>query len=118
MLNLVLRLLITIVALKGADFFLPNFHVAGGFWRLAGFGILLGLLNWIVKPILVFFSVPLLILTIGFFYLVINALILYCASFLMPGVVSASAFGIFWGSLLVSFLHWILSAIFRVRKHE
>lgn len=118
MLNLVLRLLITVVALKGADFFLPNFQVTDDFWRLVAFGIILGLLNWIVKPILVFFSVPLLILTIGFFYLVINALILYCASLLMPGVVSASAFGIFWGSLLVSILHWILSAILRVRKHE
>ena len=116
--TLLLRLLITVLALKGADILLPNFNFQGGFWNLVCFGVVLGLLNWIVKPILVFFSVPLLILTIGCFYLVINAIILYVASLLLPGVLSASSFGIFWGSVLVSLFHWLLSILFRVRKHD
>jgi Predicted membrane protein len=103
-------------ALKGADILLPNFNLHGGFWTLVGFTIVLGLLNWIVKPILIFFSIPLIVLTIGFFYLVINALILYFASVVFPGVLSATTFGVFWGSVIVSVLHWLLTAIFRGKR--
>jgi putative membrane protein len=118
MINLVIRLLITMAALKGADFFLDNFNLRGGFISLFWFSIVLGLLNWIIKPIVVFFSVPFIVLTIGVFYLIINALLLYTTSLLMPGVLSATTFGIFWGSLLVSIFHWFLTVLFRVREKK
>ncbi|MCI0411657.1 phage holin family protein [bacterium] len=118
MINLVIRLLITMAALKGADFFLDNFNLRGDFFSLFCFSIVLGLLNWFVKPILVFFSVPFIVLTIGFFYIIINALLLYVTSVLMPGVLSATMFGIFWGSVLVSIFHWLLTALFRVREKK
>ena len=116
MLKFFIRLLITMAALKGADVFLDNFNLHKGFFALLGFSLLLGIVNWIVKPILVFFSVPLIILTIGFFYLCINALILYMTTILMPGELSATGWGIFWGSILVSFFHWVLTIIVRVRE--
>ena len=116
MFRLVLRLLMTMVALKGADLFLSNFDLKGGFWSLAGFTMVLGLLNWIVKPILVFFSIPLIVLTIGIFYLVINALVLYFASVIFPGVLTATTFGVFWGSMIVSILHWALTALLRTKR--
>jgi putative membrane protein len=116
MINLFIRLLITMAALKGADILLDNFQLHGGFLRLLWFTILLGLLNWLIKPVLVFFSIPLIVLTIGFFYLIINALILYATSYLMPGVLTATTFGIFWGSILISLFHWILTILFRVRE--
>jgi len=118
MINLVIRLLITMAALKSADFFLDNFNLRGDFFSLFCFSIVLGLLNWLIKPILVFFSVPFIVLTIGLFYLVINALLLYVSSLLMPGVLSATTFGIFWGSLLVSIFHWFLTVLFRVREKK
>jgi putative membrane protein len=118
MINLVIRLLITMAALKGADFFLDNFNLHGGFISLFWFSMVLGLLNWIIKPIVVFFSVPFIVLTIGLFYLIINALLLYATSLLMPGVLSATTFGIFWGSLLVSIFHWFLTVLFRVREKK
>ena len=118
MITLVIRLLITMAALKGADFLLDNFNLRGGFFSLFWFSIVLGLLNWLIKPILVFFSIPFIVLTIGFFYIVINALILYVTSVLMPGVLSATAFGIVWGSILVSIFHWLLTGILRVREKK
>ena len=118
MVNLILRLIVTVLSLAGADYFLDNFNLHGGWVNLVWFGIILGLLNWIVKPILVFFSFPLIIITIGLFYFVINALVLYMASLILPGVLTATLPGIFFGSILVSVFHWILSGIFRVRKEE
>jgi len=118
MLKFFIRLLITMAALKGADFFLANFNFHHGFFSLLCFSLVLAILNWIVKPIPVFFSIPLIILTIGFFYLFINAVVLYIASVVMPGELTASPWGIFWGSILVSFFHWVLTAIFRVREKK
>src|SRR5262249_4036901 len=111
-------LLITILALKGADLMLPNFNLHGGLAHLIYFGIVLGCLNWLVKPVLVIFSAPIILLTIGIFYLVLNALILYIASLLLPGVLSGTVAGFFFGGIFVSLFHWILTLIFRVRKHE
>ena len=118
MINLILRLIVTVLALKGADYFLDNFNLHGDWVNLVMFGVIVGLLNWLVKPILVFFSFPLIVLTIGLFYFVINALVLYMASLIFPGVLTATLPGIFFGSILVSLFHWILSAVFRIRKEE
>lgn len=118
MLNLLLRLFITMVALKAADVLLPNFNLHGTIYNIAFFSILLGLLNWLVKPVLVFFSVPLLILTIGLFYFAINALILYFTSLILPGVLTGTLGGFVAGSIFVTVFHWILSGIFRVRGHD
>ena len=119
MLKLLLRLAVTVAALKGADLLLSNFNFSGGWGPLIVFAIVLGLLNWIVKPILVFFSIPFLILSLGLFYFVLNALILYMASMLDPGVLHATNGGILIGSALVSFFHWLLFVIFRLnKKHD
>jgi putative membrane protein len=118
MIKLFIRLIITMAALKGADYFLTNFNLIGGYVSLFWFSLVLGLLNWLLKPLLVFFSVPFIILTAGLFYLVINALVLYAASGLMPGVLAATPFGILWGSLLISILHWFLTLLFRIREKK
>jgi putative membrane protein len=116
MIKLFIRLIITMAALKGADYFLTNFNLSGGYTSLFWFSIVLGLLNWLLKPILVFFSVPLIVLTAGLFYLIINALVIYVASVLLPDILSATLFGILWGSVLISILHWLLTVLFRVRE--
>jgi putative membrane protein len=118
MVNLILRLIVTIFALILTDFFLPNFNLHGGWTNLFWFGIVIGLLNWLIKPILVFFSFPLIILTIGLFYFVINALILYIATLIIPGTLNATLPGILFGSILMSFFHWLLSVIFRIKKDD
>jgi len=116
--NVILRLLITALALKGADYLLPNFNLHGGWVHLFWFAVVMGLLNWLVKPILVFFSIPFLIVTVGLFYFVINALILYFASLAVPGTLTATNGGILIASIVVTFLHWILAVVFRVNKKE
>ena len=118
MVNLLLRLLVTVAALKGADILLPGFNFHGGFLTLCWFGIVLGLLNWILKPILVFFSFPLLILTIGIFYFVLNSLLLYLTSILLPGVLTGTTWGFLLGGFLVTVFHWFLTVVFRVRTDD
>ncbi len=76
--------------------------------------LVLGLINAIIKPILVFFSIPFIIVSLGLFLLVINALMLMLAAWVVDGF-AVSSFG--WallGSLVISLVSWMLSSIFNV----
>lgn len=68
-------------------------------------GLAMGVINAIVKPVLVIFSIPFLILTLGLFLLVINALLLKLAAAIVPGF-QVKGFG---SALLGAFLLTIFS---------
>ena len=82
------------------------------YWAAIIVALVLGLLNVFVKPILQFISIPVTVLTLGLFLLVINAVIILLASYLL------NCFHVdgFWSALLYSVIFsvisWILEAIF------
>ena len=74
-------------------------------------GLLLGLVNAIVRPILVVLTFPITLLTLGLFLLVLNAFCLWLVSVFVSGF-HVTGFGpAFWGALLVSVVSWILTAL-------
>lgn len=80
---------------------------------LIGAALLLGILNAFVRPVLLILSVPLILVTLGFFILVINALMLRLVPSMVIGFHVDSFGSAFWGALLISVISWILSAFFR-----
>ena len=68
------------------------------FWA----ALVLMVFNAIIKPILVFFTLPLVLLTLGLFLFIINAIILYCVPDLVPGFHVPGFFSAFIGSLILS----------------
>jgi len=74
-------------------------------------GLLLGLINAIVRPILVVLTFPITLLTLGLFLLVLNAFCLWLVSVFVPGFRVAGFWPAFWGALLVSVVSWILTAL-------
>jgi putative membrane protein len=80
---------------------------------LIGAALLLGILNAFVRPVLLLLSAPLILLTLGFFILILNGLMLY----LVPSIVigfHVDHFGsAFWGAIIISLVSWLLSAFFR-----
>lgn len=71
-----------------------------------------GLINSIVKPIVKFFSIPFLIVTLGLFTLIINTAMLWFTVKLLPGYIELSGFwSAFWGALVISVISVILHAI-------
>jgi putative membrane protein len=80
---------------------------------LIGAALLLGIFNAFIRPVLLILSAPLILLTLGFFILVVNGLLLL----LVPSVVSGfhvDGFGsAFWGAIIISLVSWLLSAFFR-----
>jgi len=80
---------------------------------LIGAALLLGILNAFVRPILLILSAPLILLTLGFFILIINALMLRFVPSIVSGFQVDSFGSAFWGAIVVSIVSWILSAFFR-----
>jgi putative membrane protein len=78
------------------------------YWTALGTAILLAIVNAFVKPIVVFFTLPLTIATLGLFLLVINALMLLLVAALLDGLEIKS----FWWAVLFSVLLSLLNIIF------
>ncbi len=99
--KLIFRLLVNALAILAVAYFVPGVMVAS-FTTALIVALVLGLLNVIIKPILLILTLPITILTLGLFTLVINALLFWFASTFISGF-SVSGFGpAFFGALIVS----------------
>src|SRR5215469_2185003 len=80
---------------------------------LIGAWLLLGILNAFVRPILLILSAPLILLTLGFFILILNGLLLLLVPSVVVGFHVRSFWSAFWGAIVISLVSWLLSAFFR-----
>jgi putative membrane protein len=71
--------------------------------------IVLGLVNAIVRPVLLILTLPLTLVTLGLFLFVLNALCLWLTSAVVPGFDVRGFWPAFWGALLVSALSWVVN---------
>lgn len=110
--HFVLRWMITTVGVMVTPVFISGirYDTVGA---LIGAALLLGILNAFVRPLLLILSAPLILVTLGFFILIINALMLYWVPSMVIGF-HVDGFGsAFWGAILIGIVSWILSAFFR-----
>ena len=80
---------------------------------LIGAALLLGILNAFVRPVLLILSAPLILLTLGFFVLVVNSLMLLIVPSIVGGFHVDRFWSAFWGAIVISIISWMLSAFFR-----
>src|SRR5690606_10478703 len=73
-------------------------------------GLFLGVMNAVVRPLLLLLSLPVLLLTMGLFFFFINAFLLWLAGALISGFHVDSFGSAFFGSILISLASWIFSA--------
>ena len=111
MLRALLQIVLNGVALLVAARLVPGIHYEGSLLYLLVAGLVLGLVNLIVKPIVSFFSFPLILLTLGLFYLVINGLMLYLAAFLLDGLRVDGCLPAILGGLVIAAFNWVLRAL-------
>ena len=78
-----------------------------------GMGILaagiLGVVNAVIRPVVMLLTLPITVLTLGLFTLVVNALMLLLVAKLVPGLVIDGFRAAFWGGLIVSLVSWVLN---------
>jgi putative membrane protein len=108
--GLVIRLVVNAIALLLVAYLIPGVHVVGGFGAALLAALVLGIVNAVLKPILVLLSLPLEVLTLGLFTLVINAALMYLVAKLGVGL-SVDNFGAaFLGALVLSIVSFVLSS--------
>ncbi|WP_026914181.1 phage holin family protein [Christiangramia portivictoriae] len=110
--KLLLRLLLTAVAVVILAKILPGVSV-DSYWTAIIVAIVLSLLNFIVKPILVLFTLPVTILTLGLFLLIINAIIIFMADGFIDGFDVSGWFMAIIFSLLLSLFQSVLFSILK-----
>ncbi len=107
--SLIVRLIVNAIALILVAYIIPGVHVSGIGGAVVA-AIILGIVNAVLKPILVILSLPLEILTLGLFTFVINAVLFYLVAKLGIGL-SVDGFGAaFLGALVLSIVSFILSS--------
>jgi len=110
--------MINAVSIAAAIKIVKGITFIGKWWQVIIIGCIFGVVNSILKPVLMFFSLPLLVLTLGLFTLVVNALLLMITAKLTGplylGLQVDGFWAAFWGALIVSIvsmlLNWITGA--------
>ena len=105
--NPFVKILVTAVAVAVGAYLLPGVGIDNFFVAIVA-AIVLAVLNVFVKPLLIIFTIPVTILTLGLFLLVINALIILLADAIVPGFHVDG----FWWALLFSLIISLINAIF------
>lgn len=101
LMSVLLRWFITAVALYLTALIVPGVRVAGFAGAMLA-ALVLGIVNIVIRPIVLFLTLPLNILTLGLFTFVINALMLYLVARVTHQIVLQSALAAFVGALVLS----------------
>lgn len=118
------RLLITAFGLWAAATIVPGVTILG--WRaLLVSALLLGIVNAVIRPIILFLTLPLTVLTLGLFIFVVNGISLAIVAWLVPGFELAGLLSATLGACVVGLTSWFASAfvggsgrIERIRRVE
>ena len=108
MIGFLLRWSINLLALVVAAKFIDGIII-----RSIGMGILaagiLGVVNAVIRPVVLLLTLPINLVTLGLFTLVINAFMLEFVAYLVPGFVIETFRAAFWGALIISLVSWLLN---------
>jgi putative membrane protein len=110
MLRALLQIVLNGVAVLIAAYLIPGIVYTGSLPYLLLVGLVIGLLNLLVKPILTFFSLPLIVVTLGLFYLVINGLMLWLAASFLDGLEVEGCLPAVLGGAVLAVFNWLVRA--------
>jgi putative membrane protein len=106
MLGFLIRAVLVALGLWLATAWVPGVYIEGPSTLLLA-GILLGVVNSIVRPIAILLTLPMTIVTLGLFLLVINAAMVALVAWMLPGMHVAGFGAAFWAAILVSLVSMI-----------
>ena len=115
--NLISKLLILIIgnalALYVANKLIPGFNINATYLGFLKIGLVLGVINFLIRPIIKLLSFPLIIITFGMFSIVINIFLLYYTSYLFDFFTINSLMAGILGLLVISLVNSAISTIFK-----
>lgn len=109
--KLLLRWFVNAAALWVAASLISGIVVTGGLWPLLVAALVVGLLNALVKPVLLVLTFPLTVLSLGLFLLVLNGFLLWLAGALAPGLHLEGFWAAVLGAIVMSLAGMVLHAL-------
>lgn len=106
--TILLKWLINALALYVTSYLVKGIEVSSA-WALLLAAALLGILNAVIRPILIILTLPINILTLGLFTLIINGMMLWMVAFFIKGFVIQGFWPALLGALLISIISWIVN---------
>ncbi len=104
----IVRLLINAIGLWAAALLVPGVSFDGP-WTLLFAALLMGIVNALIRPIVIVLTLPLTIITLGIFLLVVNAAMFGLVAWMLPGFSVDGFFSALFGWLIVSIVSWLAS---------
>jgi putative membrane protein len=118
--KLILRIMINALSIAAAVKFIDGITFTGEWWKMIIIGGVFGVVNALIKPVVTFFTFPLIIITLGFFTLIVNTLMLFITAELSEPFslgLRMTGFGAaFKGALIVSIVSMLLSWLTGIKK--
>jgi len=115
--RLILLWVLNALALLAVAWLLPSsIHVAS-FVTALWAALVLGLINAILRPLLILLTLPATLLTLGLFIFVVNGLMFWLAGSMLEGFVVGGFWSGVFGSILYSVVSWALSSLLVSKKH-
>ena len=112
MLGFFVHLIVSALLLLVVAHFVPGIAVSGfGYAVLAA--LVLGVVNGVVRPLLVLLTLPITVLTLGLFLFVVNALMLMLAAAIVPGFTVAGLGAALIGGLLLAVFNLVVGLFFK-----
>ena len=106
--KLIIRWAVLALTLILITYLVPGISVAS-FWSALVAALVFGLVNALIKPVVLILTLPINILTLGLFTFVINGLMLWLASTIVKGFDIAGFWAAFWGALALSVVSWLVN---------
>ena len=108
--NLILIWLVNAAALFALPYLMDSIRVDSFIVALIA-ALLLGLVNTLIRPILVLLTLPVTVVSLGFFILIINALLFWMVGSFVQGFHVAGFWAAFFGAIVYSVISWVLSSL-------
>lgn len=108
--KLLLTWIINAVALLAVALLMPSITISS-FGAALVAALVLGLVNTLIRPLLVLLTLPVTLLSLGLFILVINGLLFWVVGSMVPGFVVAGFWSGFVGAIVYSVISWLLSSL-------
>lgn len=108
---LIFKWLVSTVAIMFTSYLLPGVTLTG-FWAGLWTALFLGLINAVIKPLLILLTLPINILTLGLFTFVINALLILLASSVIDGFFVEGFWVAMFFSIILSIFNYLLNGLF------
>ena len=106
--HFLLRYLGTVAAIILTVYIVPGLVVTGGWLTILLVALVWSVIVMVIRPALKILTLPITIITFGIFSLILNALLFWAMTLIVPGFEVASFFSAFFGAIVLSVLSWLI----------